>query len=448
MNNRRQFLKRSMGVSVFVVMPLSSCSKSENTDFEIKVEYKTESWLDSKVDTFSYSMPEIELIQNKKTRIKVTNNLNEPTTIHWHGIRLENKMDGVSGLIQAPIEPGESFIYEFSAPDAGTFWFHSHHDSIKQVAMGLYGALIVKPEKSLNNSEQDLTLLIDDWLLNENGIDPNFTAMHSLSHGGIMGNVLTVNKQPGLQAFQIEDKQYLRLRLINVANSRIQSWSFSGLNPIVIAKDGQPLKDQYTLNKSLVLGPAERYDLLVKVKEIPEDGFKLNYDTANGALPIAEFILPKVKTDFKNEAYNIEKSVLVVPKKIDKTVVVELDGGAMGRMQTGILDGEKLSINQLVQKNMIWALNGQVALLATPMDKLELNAAVNITFKNNTSFAHNMHLHGHHFFIDGIWQDSVLIGRGESKSGVFYADNPGKWLLHCHMLGHAVTGMTTWFEIG
>ena len=88
--------------------------------------------------------PELRVRQGQPVRITVVNKLDDDTTVHWHGIRLPNAMDGVPGLTQKPIRPGESFVYEFTPPDAGTFWYHPHADTLQQLGRGLAGALIVE----------------------------------------------------------------------------------------------------------------------------------------------------------------------------------------------------------------------------------------------------------------------------------------------------------------
>src|SRR5216684_6430803 len=118
--------------------------------------------------------PELRVRQGERVRIVVTNKLGEDTTVHWHGIRLANAMDGVPGLTQPPIRPGESFTYEFTAPDAGTFWYHPHANTLQQLGRGLAGTLIVE-EREPVAVDRDLLWFIEDWRLDENGrIAPGF----------------------------------------------------------------------------------------------------------------------------------------------------------------------------------------------------------------------------------------------------------------------------------
>ncbi|PHR19407.1 MAG: copper oxidase, partial [Hoeflea sp.] len=114
--------------------------------------------------------PEIRVKKGERVQVRFTNKLEEPTSVHWHGIRIDNAMDGVSGLTQKPVEPGGSFVYDFVAPDAGTFWYHAHNKSWNQVARGLYGPLIVDETEPVFERSNDLTLVLDDWRLAGEGV--------------------------------------------------------------------------------------------------------------------------------------------------------------------------------------------------------------------------------------------------------------------------------------
>ena len=111
---------------------------------------------------------ELRVRQGERVRVVVNNKLDEDTTVHWHGIRLPNAMDGVPGLTQPPIRPGESFTYEFTPPDAGTFWYHPHADTLQQLGRGLAGALIVEEPEPVA-VDRDLLWFIEDWRLDDNG---------------------------------------------------------------------------------------------------------------------------------------------------------------------------------------------------------------------------------------------------------------------------------------
>src|SRR5689334_20383969 len=137
--------------------------------------------------------PELRVRQGQPVRITVLNKLDEDTTVHWHGIRLPNAMDGVPGLTQKPIRPGESFIYEFTPPDAGTFWYHPHADTLQQLGRGLAGALIIEEPEPVA-VDRDLVWLIEDWRLDDEGrIAGGFGNRMEAGMSGRIGNTVTLD---------------------------------------------------------------------------------------------------------------------------------------------------------------------------------------------------------------------------------------------------------------
>jgi len=137
--------------------------------------------------------PELRVRQGDRLTRRFTNALPHASTIHWHGIRIDNAMDGVAGLTQPSVKPGDDFLYDFEVPDAGTYWYHPHDRTYEQAARGLYGALIVE-EAEPPWVDRDLVLILDDWRLARDAtIEDTFGAMHDMSHAGRIGNLITVN---------------------------------------------------------------------------------------------------------------------------------------------------------------------------------------------------------------------------------------------------------------
>jgi FtsP/CotA-like multicopper oxidase with cupredoxin domain len=133
--------------------------------------------------------PEIRVRQGDRLRIFVENRLSEETTVHWHGVRVPNRMDGVPHLTQAPIGPGETYIYEFEASDAGTYWYHPHHRSFEQVGRGLAGPLIVE-ERNRIAVDRDVTWMLGDWRLRKDASQSDdFGNLHDVSHAGRIGEI-------------------------------------------------------------------------------------------------------------------------------------------------------------------------------------------------------------------------------------------------------------------
>src|SRR5690606_34269320 len=202
--------------------------------------------------------------QGERVRIAVENRLPQPTTVHWHGLRVPNAMDGVPDLTQPAIEPGGRFVYEFDLPDAGTFWYHPHARSAEQVGRGLSGAFIVE-EREPPAVDRDVVWVLDDWRLTpEVAIAGGFNDLRDASHAGRLGNTVTVNGRIP-DRFAVRRGERVRLRLVNVSNARIFSLVFEGHAPLVIAVDGHPVEPHAPGGGRVVLGPAMRADLLLDI---------------------------------------------------------------------------------------------------------------------------------------------------------------------------------------
>jgi hypothetical protein len=182
--------------------------------------------------------------------IDFANRLKEPSSIHWHGLRIENAMDGVPGVTQDPVGPGENFEYRLKLEDAGTFWYHPHFNSSEQLERGLKGVFIVE-EAERQPWSQDWVWLMDDWLLQKDGtIYPHFNTGRDLMHDGRWGNAPTINGKFRPE-YQIKPGERIRLRLINGANARIFSRHIQGLPADVIAIDGKPVTQIFPLKRPI-----------------------------------------------------------------------------------------------------------------------------------------------------------------------------------------------------
>ncbi|MHA1598927.1 MAG: multicopper oxidase family protein [Alphaproteobacteria bacterium] len=406
--------------------------------------------------------PELRLKQGQRLRVDVKNDLAEPTTVHWHGLRLPNNMDGVPGLTQPAIEPGQSFTYEFEAGDAGSFWYHPHVNSSEQVGRGLYGALIVE-EKTPPQADRELTWIIDDWrLIKDNAIAGNFGNGMDISHGGREGNTLTVNGAP-MPDVTVRSGERLRLRLMNVANARIFSLNFEGHAPQVIALDGQPVTPHAPAGGRIILGPGMRADVILDCVGDPGRAgspgreFRVVDDTFRNRPYI--FTTLKYSADKPLRTSPLDAPIALSANGIAKPDLqtaarhrVVIEGGAMGNMQGAIYKGQSLGIDALVQHMKIWSLNGVASdkTNMAPMLTLKQGQSHIITVRNDTGWPHPMHLHGYAFNIlsrNAIpvphtpLADTLLLDGNEEAEIALVADNPGDWLFHCHILDHVTGGM-------
>ncbi|MBP0483530.1 multicopper oxidase family protein [Sagittula salina] len=401
--------------------------------------------------------PMIRAPQGTRLERRLLNSLDVPTSVHWHGIRIDNAMDGVAGLTQKAVPPGEGFDYAFDLPDAGTYWYHAHTNSMEQVARGLSGPLIVD-EAQAPDIDRDEVLMLGDWLL-----DPDtgrfaepFDHPMSLSHGGRTGNLVGVNGRfdHGLTARQ---NDRLRLRLINSATARIFVLRLQGMTGWTVALDGMPLATPEPLGAELILAPAQRIDLIVDITA--EEGtpaalaMAMQDDSWRALVEVA--VTGRAATTPRPAPPALPPNPAMAPPDLSQARALDMvmEGGAMAGMEGATYQGERLDFRALIERGQFWALSGQAGMPESPFARLSRGEPVRMRLENRTAFAHAMHLHGMHFRevrADGSFgpmRDTILSIPDEPLEIAFTADNPGKWLFHCHMLAHAASGMTTWIEV-
>ena len=398
--------------------------------------------------------PTIRVAQGQRVTRRFVNGLPQPSTVHWHGIRIENSMDGASELTQPPVQPGAEFLYDFEPPDAGTFWYHSHHRTWEQMARGLYGALVVE-ERIAPEVDWEELLLLDDWRLTDDAsIHESFGALHDWAHAGRMGNWITVNGD-GAWSRESSRHERLRLRLVNAANARIFSLALKHLEGWVVALDGQPLPVPKAVG-SFVLAPGERVDLIVDV--VAGDGEEAFLVTREREDTYALAAFPVRGTSRETR---LPAPAPLPPNPVPalgdlskaRHETLRMDGGAMGSMRQAMLGGRMVGVRDLAEQGKVWAFNGLAEMPDEPLLTAGLGETVRLTMVNATAWPHAMHLHGHHFRAiapdgtTGPLRDTLLMNRDETAEIAFVADNPGDWLLHCHMPEHSVAGMKTWFRV-
>ncbi len=405
--------------------------------------------------------PVIRVAQGAPLRVEVENGLGQDTTVHWHGLRLPNAMDGVPYVTQEPIPPGGRFVYEFAPPDAGTFWYHPHAGGGEQQGRGLYGALIVE-EAEPPRVDREAVWAIDDWRLAEDGaIDGSFGNGMDRSHAGRLGNLATLNGRDS-STFRVRAGERLRLRLINTANARIFALRFEGHRPVVIALDGQPVAPYEAEGGRIVLPPAGRADLILDMAGDPGASFAVIDDYNRAAYKFLDLVYedaPPLRASPLDAAVALPANPLPEPDLATaRRHEILLAGGAMGSMRSAILNGAETDIRELAGAGKVWAMNGIAAhqVNMPPLLTFERGRTQVLTLRNNTAFPHPMHLHGFAFRVlarNGRpnprreWLDTVLLERDETAELAFVADNPGDWLFHCHILEHMEAGMNAVFRV-
>jgi len=407
-------------------------------------------------DVWSYNGtvpgPAIRVRQGDRIRVLAQNGLNEDTTIHWHGIRTPNAMDGVPFLTQAPIPVGSDFLYEFDALDAGTFWYHPHQRSSEQVGRGLYGSLIVE-ETDPMRVDRDLTWMLDDWRMTRSGeISDDFGNRHDAMHGGRVGNMVTINGQIP-ERIAVRAGERIRLRLINASNARIFGLDFGDLAPVVVALDGQPVAPHVPESGIVVIGPAMRVDLVIDMTGQPDDFLTVTdifYEGLEYPLVDLAYDPGRLRSTVPDWSMDLPPNPLAEPDMTKATRhQIVFNGGMMGQMMTG---GGMGSMMGQMREGNIWFINGEAAtgMVMDPLLVLSHNTSHVFEMDNRTAWHHPIHFHGHSFRVTARngqptrhreWQDTVLMAPEERVEIAFVADNPGDWMFHCHILEHQAAGM-------
>lgn len=410
--------------------------------------------------------PELRVRQGDTLHVQLQNGLPEPTTIHWHGLRVPHAMDGVPHLTQPPVPPGGTFTYAFRCEDAGTFWYHPHANSPEQLGRGLSGALIVEePDGAAPPVDRDVTWLLSDFRVRPDAaIRADFGDLRDIAHAGRLGNAVTINGRVPQGGFAVRAGERLRLRLINAANARVFALSFEGHAPLVIALDGHPVPPHAPEGGRVLLGPGMRADLILDLTGapgsrhaitdsfFPRGGYRLTELTYADAAPLRAEPPPLPAM--------LPPNPLAEPVFDAAALRAEIvfDGGMMGRLSEASLDGQRLGMRDLLGRGMAWAVNGAVRTghAHEPLFTLARGQSCVLTLRNQTAWWHPIHLHGHTFRVLSRagaptpyreWRDTVLMAPREEIEIAFVGDNPGDWMLHCHVLEHHAGGMGGVFRV-
>jgi FtsP/CotA-like multicopper oxidase with cupredoxin domain len=381
--------------------------------------------------------PIIEAKQGVPLEITFTNKLMEPTLIHWHGLRIPAAMDGTQST-QRPVQPGETFVYRFTPPDAGTFWYHPHANETEQLEKGLYGALIVRgADEPAVDREQ--ILVFDDVDADKQGRLAKFGGFRE-RHDGREGNIRLINgtaePQLTIAAGQIE-----RWRIINASSARYIRLSLGGASFRIIGTDGGLIEAPVEATEVL-LPAADRVDILVGPFE---EGQTLTIDS-----------LRYLRSTFRMRGKESFGTLTVSPAKPSRAFIPE-------RLRTiePLIDADatpnrtvKFSVGVSLRRGLDFLINGETHHHDQPVKVGDLQVwdVVNASLMD-----HPFHLHGFFFQVLSIngkapafrsWEDVVnLPPRSTVRIAWMPEDRPGSWMYHCHILEHHEAGMMGHFEV-
>lgn len=396
-----------------------------------------------------FPAPVIRARQGVPLRVRFINRLSQPSTIHWHGIRIDNAMDGVPYLTQPPVEPGESFVYDFICPDAGTFWYHPHMHSIEQLGKGLVGALIVE-EAEPQPYDHEVILGLKDWRLKNDGSFLQLSEPRQAFRAGTLGTVATVNGELK-PVIEVPAGQLCRVRLLNLDNTRVFNLNLKSQAAQIIAIDGSPVAKPHPL-QTHAMGAGMRLDLGLVTPQ--EAGVDIPVYDAKGmflqeicrlrtvaAKPSGKSVIPALPAN--------PLSTLDLEHAETRRFVFEWAGALSPTLANGKADSEFWTINRRAWEGM------SEHKLPAPLAELELGKTYIFELHNATPHSHPIHLHGLIFTvldsdqreITPFESDTILMEKNERARIAFVADNPGNWMYHCHVIEHMKTGLMGYIRI-
>ena len=391
---------------------------------------------DGAIDGSKPSVPGPMLVAHQGDQVIVhfKNELPEATTIHWHGIRLANAYDG-SDHTQTPVPPGGTFDYVFTVPDAATFWYHPHIDGALQVEKGLYAPLVVRGAEQVPVDAERVFVLDDIKLAADGDLDSTVDDMDMMF--GRLGNTLLVNGQVNA-TLEAHAGARERWRFVDAANSRFFNLSLPGHSFRVIGYDGGLLVEPYTAD-TLLLGPGERYDVIVELDGATGDLVPLQslyYDRARGMLadPGPQSLMTVKLGD---RAAPIDS----LPTSWGTFDPIATDANTQRLVFTLHEDG--------FPPNTRYSINGEVYPDVTPTIGTQDAVAI-WSINDDVGMDHPFHLHGMFFQVldvDGIapahagWKDTVIVPAYKTLRFAVRYGTPGHWMYHCHILEHQEGGM-------
>ena len=410
--------------------------------------------------------PLLRATAGDRLRVVVDNALPDSTSVHWHGVALRNDMDGVPGITQKPINAQSRFMYDFTAPDPGTYFYHPH--SGVQLDRGLYGVLVVDDPRERGDYDAEWVVVLDDWV-DGTGQTPDdvlaglrqggsgMGGMGSMDHGSMGGmgmggmgegsqspllggagdvvypHYLINGRVPGAPVTLLgKPGQRVRIRLVNAGSDTAFRVALGGHRLTVTHSDGFPVTPSVT--DALLIGMGERYDVLVTL----DDGvFPLVASaegktgqglavvrTGAGSAPSPDAKLPEL-----DRSVRLGSDLRAAPD-------ARLRNKAVDRTHDLLLGGSMADYR--------WTINGKTFDDAEPLE-VRQGERVRLRLRNMTMMFHPMHVHGHTFGLrdTGVRKDTVIVRPMEAVDVDLDADNPGQWATHCHNIYHAEAGMMT-----
>ena len=435
--------------------------------------------------------PMIDVARGATIVVQFRNGIDQPSAVHWHGVRLDNRYDGAVGVTQEAVAPGATFTYVVTFPDAGIYWYHPHVREDIQQDLGLYGNMLVRPSaRSRREVNREAVLMLDDVLLGGDGLTPHGTGSPTHALMGRFGNVQLVNGEPTYELV-VRRGEVVRFYLTNASNARQYNLSFPGARMKVVGSDvGRFEREEWA--SSVVIAPAERYivdvefaragrvALVNRVQALDHmlGVYSPEIDTL-GAIRVRDATAsPSYAAEFARLRQNADVAAEIAPyrKLFDAppahslTLTMRTQGlpAAVSNMLIGVNaavdwnDGMAMMNWLATGKEVQWVLrDADTGKENMDIDwRFRVGSVVKIRVTNDPASPHAMqhplHLHGQRFLVtsrDGVrmtnlvWKDTAVIPAGETVDLLVDMANPGRWMIHCHVAEHLGAGMMGVFTV-
>jgi len=430
-----------------------------------------------------YPGPLIEVGRGSEIMVRFKNHLADSTSIHWHGVRLENAFDGVDGV-------SDEFTYKLKFPDAGIFWYHPHIREDVQQALGLYGNILVREPGAKVPANREEILMLQDLLVGDGGLIP--FGLESPTHAlmGRFGNVVLVNGEPSYR-LSVRRGEVVRFYLTNVSNTRTLNLSFPGARMKLVAADAGPFERE-TWVESVVIAPAERYVVDVRFERTGSTALLnkvVGLDHLFGRfLPMVDTLgivsvspqrvsrdLFKAFAALRRHSPPFAAAFSFLNRPPDQTLVLTLRTEGLPYITERLMQLDSIYFAPVewggTMPMMNWASTGQQVRWvlkdpATGHENMDIawqfhrGEPAKIRLVNERRAFHGMqhpiHLHGQRFVVlavngvpndDLAWKDTVLVPAGAVVDILVDTANPGEWMLHCHIAEHLSAGMMMHFTV-
>jgi FtsP/CotA-like multicopper oxidase with cupredoxin domain len=439
--------------------------------------------------------PLIRVAQSASIVVRFHNRIDLPSAVHWHGVRLDNRFDGVPGLTQDSVMPGKDFTYTVHFPDAGIYWYHPHVREDIEQSMGLYGNMLVdSPDKNYYSPvNREQALVFSDLLVNADSLIPFGKEAPDYVLMGRVGNVMLVNGEPHYR-MTASKGEVVRFYLTNVSSSRTYNISFGGAPIKIVAGDVSKFEREERV-ASVVLAPAERYVVEVrfdKAGTVPVvnavqaiNHFIGEFEPEVDTLALVA-VSPKAASPDYGKQFGALRANSAVTDEIakyrpyfdkapDKTLTLTVATTALPLATVQFMNVDTAYFAPVEwldgMPDMNWLSTAKQVrwILRDETGKENMNIDWHVTrgsvvklrlFNDPKSFhpmQHPIHLHGQRMLVvsrDGVptknfvWKDTAIIPVGSTVDLLIDASNPGDWMLHCHIAEHLEAGMMTVLHVG